>query len=165
MYKPDVTQLLAELTGGWRPGSGTTAGSLIEARAALAATLRAGISPTEVNPAWRDAGITPAPAASAEIAEISRAVEAAIQAQPFPVAAYVRSPLSGSVNNPAGVPAWARGMKIQRTLGPFLDAQGISHSVVIIQLTLAVQFAFGDAANVFAVFPERFTILPHPATE
>jgi hypothetical protein len=157
----EIAPLLAQLTAGWRPDPSTNADALLAARAALAESLRAGIAPAEISKAWKD--LTRIPDA-ATTAEVSRALETRKDFPARPLA-YESSAVTTSVRNPTGTPAWARGMKVQQTLGPFLDSQGIAHWVHILQFTIAVQFAFGNAANIFAVFPEKITFLPHPATD
>jgi hypothetical protein len=157
----EVSPLLADLTAGWQPAEGVPAASLNQARVALAATLRSGISASEIHPAWR--GVVSSAGSTAALSEIAKLAEPAPKAPSL--LAYVRSSLSATVRNPSGVPDWARGMRVHQTLGPFVDPQGISHWVHLIQITLPVQFAFGSPANVFAVFPEKFTILPHPGNE
>jgi hypothetical protein len=162
LNKLEIAPLLAQLTAGWKPGTRADIDALLAARTALAESLRAGIAPAEISQAWQ--GLTREPDA-ATTAEVLRVFEAGKEPRPQPLLAYISNAMTSSVRNPAGTPAWARGMKVQRTLGPFLDPQGIAHWVHIIQFTVSVQFAFGNSANVFAVFPERITFLPHPATD
>jgi len=162
LNKLEIAPLLAQLTAGWEPGPGANTDALLAARTALAETLRAGIAPAEISQVWK--GLTREPDGTTTAAAL-QALETDKEPQPQQPLAYVSSAMTSSVRNPTGTPAWARGMKVQRTLGPFLDPQGISHWVHIIQFTISVRFAFGNAANIFAVFPERITFVPHPATD
>jgi len=75
----------------------------------------------------------------------------------------VRSPLAATTANPTGRPDWARSARVVQSHGPFLNAQGVSQWVDIIQLTVSLPFAFGSPAAPVAVFPVREIELVHQA--
>ena len=162
MSPTELAHLLAKLTDGWMPGPGIKGGALQQARQALAVTLTSGMPADSIHAARGDL--------STSVPDTRLLTEMeSFFVSPAPekteVAAYIRSGASVTVENPAGAPAWARGMKVQQTLGPFLNAAGIPHFVDIVPLTVSVKFAFGTATNVFGVFPVSFSILPLPVGE
>jgi hypothetical protein len=148
------------LTAGWKPGTGTTDEALAAARKALAATLATGKRLAEVHPGRPAVGAVTSDTNT--VAEIEQLLAQPEALSAPPVMAYVQSALSASVQNPTNIPAWARGMTVQKVHGPFLDVNGISHWVHFIPLTFSEGFAFGGPANEFAVFPVRLSFLPHP---
>jgi hypothetical protein len=157
VYSREIARQIAALTGQWQAGPGAHDRALQDARGALAASLQHGLTLAEiyrVPAAWR----APEPAD-----DLVAALEQTLSASAAPALAYARSALSADVRNPRGVPAWARGMQVERTHGPLLDAQGIEHFVDVLRPTRSLRVAFGSATDVFAVLP----IAPDPgaATE
>ena len=158
--KPDqIAELLAKVTAGWRTAPGAKAESLAAARKALAASVALGKTAAEVHPAGASvASATPDANLTAEIGQVLASTPELSSPSEL---AFVRTAVAADVRNPAGIPAWARGMQVQQTHGPFLDTQGQIHWVDVIPVTTEAKFAFGAAANVFAVFPVRRSII-HP---
>ncbi len=163
MSKNEIVQHLALLTAGWKPGPGATKESLAAARRALAATLAAGKPLAEVHPGKPAVGAVASDTKT--VAEIEELLAQPGTVSTPPTLAYVQSVLSTSVQNPTNVPAWARGMVVQKVQGPFLDVNRLSHWVHFIPFTFSEGFAFGSPANEFAVFPVRLSFLPHPPGE
>ncbi len=160
MSRNELVQSLALLTAGWKPGAGATDELLAAARKALASTLATGKPLAEVHPGRPAVG--PATSDTNTVAEVEQLLAQPETLSTPPTMAYVQSALSASAQNPTNVPAWARGMTVQKVHGPFLDVNGISHWVHFIPLTFSEGFAFGSPANQFAVFPVRLSFLPHP---
>jgi hypothetical protein len=162
VYPRDVAQQIANITSGWKPGPGANAESLAAAQAALAASLTAGMTTGEI--ATVNTDLT----AHALDAEFLSEIEQLLSRQAATTTAalaYARSALAADVRNPTGVPAWARGMQVQQVHGPFLDSHGISHFVDVVFFTVSVKFAFGNAANVFAVLPVSISFVPGPPNQ
>jgi len=155
---------LAQLTSGWTPVPGLHAETVTAAREALAATLLAGKSSSDLHAAL--SSITELVAADPQLSDELQAIAASAARAPRPAAlAVVRSPLAASLTNPTGVPAWARGALVTSSLGPFHDTVGLIHRVDLVRVTVSTRFAFGDATAPFAVFPiSRRVTTPSPTT-
>ena len=126
MDNPVLVDTLDELTGSWVPGGEATAGDLAEARLLLAGALSSGLAPQD---------ISPGPVFQARPATVDRpAIEAAAHQAPAG-AALTAIPYVVSTNNfdPSAF-AMAAGMKIDKTLGPFVDAFGAEHWVALIPI-------------------------------
>jgi hypothetical protein len=132
---------LASLTSGWRVAANVAQAELTAARRAFAGAIALGKSLEQLDPvlAKRPAAAQPVTAAGAE-----------------KTLAFVQNPLSVTVQNPLGTPAWAQGMAPSKLLGPFIDPLNLHHIVPIFPLTTAIPFGFAGAAD-FAVFPVELT--------
>jgi hypothetical protein len=137
---------LGSLTSRWRVAASVPQGELKAARCAIAGAISLGKSVEQLDPmlAKQPAAAQPITAAATE-----------------KTLAFVQNPLSVTVQNPLGTPAWARGMAPSKRLGPFIDALNLHHIVPIFPITTAIQFSFAGAAG-FAVFPVEWG--PHSST-
>jgi hypothetical protein len=151
---------LEQLTNGWTTGPGVPPEALAAAREAIAQTLVAGRPAAQIHAVANpiQAGPPSNPALSAQLT----AVAAAALAKPQRAQAIVRSALAATATNPAGIPDWARGAKVARSFGPFLDQQGVAHWVDLIVFTTSIPFAYPSPAAPFAVFPIQHFLLPPP---
>jgi hypothetical protein len=150
---------LSQITSGWTPAAGVSSETLAAARAALAASLVAGKTVVELHATQTPINTGPPsnPKLSAQILEIA---SQAVTANPATTIAVVRSAYAATRGNPSGAPVWARSAKKLQTLGPFLDPAGTPHYVDLILFTVSTQFAFGNAATPFSVFPIVHFLLP-----
>ncbi len=163
MNETVVAQVLVQTTGSLKPASFTTVADLEEARTILAQTLLHGIAPALLI-AKPVAGATEPTAVHAAVfddtvhSEIQK-LTANVVAAHDPAAAPAQLGYLSSLSAPSGAaPAWASGMKVSKTLGPFEDYTGIPYWLHIFNLTFSVRFAFGNASNVFGVFPVKVDI-------
>ncbi|MFL6313346.1 MAG: hypothetical protein ACJ71W_14690 [Terriglobales bacterium] len=169
MNETDITQTLMQLTGALKPAGYATASDLEQARTALAQSLLHGIAPTQLiskplsgaaKPSATHAAIFD-DATHSQIRGLATAVVAAHNsATAATQLAYLTSLSSGSTF----APAWAAGMRVAKTLGPFEDSSGIPYWVHIFSVTKSVRFAYGNSANVFGVFPVKTNIFALPGT-
>jgi hypothetical protein len=169
MKNTDITQALLQLTGSLKPVGYTTAADLEQARTALAQTLLYGIAPDQLRSATLPTEAQALPISTAvfddathsHIEELAAAVLAKHRPTTEPIQlAYLNVFSSGG----ASAPAWAAGMQVTKTLGPFEDSSGLPHWLHIINITKSVRFAYGNAANVFGVFPVQTSIIVLPGT-
>ncbi|MBZ5583795.1 MAG: hypothetical protein LAQ30_16610, partial [Acidobacteriia bacterium] len=158
-----VSDSLAQLTSGWKPGFGVSPEALAAARQALAHTLIAGKRLKEIHAVTHPVQAGPPTDPQLSI-ELRRIVDSAISAPPPRTLAVVRSPFAATVSNPAGRPEWARSARVLQTYGPFQDSQGVLHWVDLIFHTVSLPFAFGPASP-FGVFPIREFLKPPPAPQ
>jgi hypothetical protein len=168
MNETDIAQVLLQTTGSLKPVSFTTATDLEEARTALAQTLLHGIAPEQLisKPVAGVAKPTAIHAAvfddkvHSQIQQLASNVVAAHDPAVAPIQLAYLSSLSAPGTS---APAWASGMAVAKTLGPFEDGSGIPYWIHLFSLTFSLQFAFGSAANVFGVFPVKIDIGDTPA--
>ncbi|MCU1321477.1 MAG: hypothetical protein JWM43_1126 [Acidobacteriaceae bacterium] len=155
-----IAQSLGSLTAGWKASSTISPESLDAARKALAGSLVRGKDVGEIHPELAN---LPLPGADEEsTAALKKMLADAPELADPSVLGVVRSAASVDPNNPSGLPAWARGMAIQQTLGPFLDLQGAAHFVDLIPILPAATIssvAFGTAASVFGLFPVKTSVV------
>ena len=85
-------------------------------------------------------------------ADLTRAL-AALRSPPVGQSAVLTDPFEATVQNPFGEPASVNGMQPSERLGPFVDANGVGHIVIILPVTTSNPFAFGSAASPFGVLP------------
>jgi hypothetical protein len=154
-----VADILGQLTSGWKPVAGLAAQELSAARQALAASILQDKTLAEIHATRLPSTHRPAIDAALSSELHAHASQASRAAKPAFVG-VVRSALAADVFNPTGRPAWARGAKVLRSLGPFQDANGVLHWVDLIPIVFAEPFAFGDSSSPFAVFPVSLTIFP-----
>jgi hypothetical protein len=139
MAGPNVTDVVAQMTGTWSPGPGVPKGDLDQARSQLATALLLGAQPQQLRTAIVDqsqfvpATITSRPAIEKIVGKLKP--PKAPQFRPF-----VRSTTDLGPTALASV----AGMKISSTLGPFVDQLGISHFVDLIPLPIKIPI---DAAS------------------
>lgn len=158
MNETAIAQVLLQITGSLKPASFTTSADLEEARTVLARTILRGIAPEQL--------VSKPVAGAAKPSVMHTAVfDDAVHARIQKLATHVlrahdpASPpsqlgfLSSLAAPSASAPAWASGMAVTKTLGPFEDHTGIPYWLHIFNLTFSLQFAFGTASNVFGVFP------------
>jgi hypothetical protein len=158
----EIAELLARLTAGWTTDPAQKPESLDIARKALAASLVIGKEATEIYP-----GISSLPTHAPDsdaIASLNNLIVGAPELIKPTVLGLVRSASAFDPNNPSGLPAWARGMEVQESYGPFIDASGVAHFVDIIPLTIEASVAFGSSAGIFGVFPVEVGII-EPSNE
>ena len=163
MNETVIAQVLLQTTGALKPASFTTVADLEETRTLLAQTMLHGIAPEELiskpvagaaKPAVVHAAIFDDTVHS-QIQKLATTVLAAHD----PAAAPAQLAYLSSLSAPsASAPAWASGMAVAKTLGPFEDNSGIPYWLHIFNLTFSLRFAFGSAANVFGVFPVKVDI-------
>ena len=148
MDEHSLAAKLAEIAGFLEPTAGASAADLRAARSALAYALLRG--QVEATHAPAPPGATPGPLSDRPLhAELEQILtEAAREAEtrsgePLEIRVFRRElPLLTS-QHPASVPAWAAGLQIDRTLGPFRDFGGrlvwfdlyrIFHQVTVVRL-------------------------------
>jgi hypothetical protein len=85
-------------------------------------------------------------------ADLSRA-QAALRSPPVGQTAVLTDPFEATVQNPFGEPASVNGMQPSERLGPFIDANGVGHIVIILPVTTSHPFAFGNVGSPFGVLP------------
>jgi hypothetical protein len=129
---------LGSLTSRWRVTANVSPDDLTAARSALAGAIATGKTAEDLDPVSAKL-----PSATAQ------PVTAAAAAKTL---AFVQTPLSVTVKNPLGTPAWAQGMAPSKRLGPFIDDLNLPHIIPIFNFTTSAQFNFAGAAG-FAVFP------------
>ena len=158
----ELAASLEQLTSGWSPRRGVPIEALTAARQSIAASLASGRTAADIHAARLPIDARPPinPELSTNLLHVAAS---ALEARQPHTAAVIRSSLAVDISNPLGRPAWARGASIAQSFGPFEDAHGILHWVDLITLTRSAQFAFGNAANPFGVFPVRTTLFPQPS--
>lgn len=164
MNSADIAQALLQLTGSLQPAGYMTASDLEQARTVLAQTLLHGIAVDQLiskplPDTARSLAIHTAvfnDATHSQIQGLAATVVAAHQPTAAPTQLAYLQTLSGASNS---APAWAAGMQITKTLGPFEDSSGIPYWLHIFTITESLRFAYGTAANVFAVFPAKTSIV------
>jgi|GEM_PF-1528977 hypothetical protein len=156
-----LVESLAQLTYGWTPAAGVAKESLTVARAALAGSLLAGKTLTELHPVTvsSNAAAPVDPEFKNELSGIASSVLAASKSNTI---AVVRSEIAATLNNPTGRPQWTSGAQVLQSYGPFQDLQGVLHWVELLPITRSIQFAFDTSASPFGVFPVHSLILPQP---
>ena len=163
MNETAIAQVLLQTTGSLKPASFTTVADLEETRTILAQTLLHGIAPEQLISKPATGAAKPAVVHAAtfddtvqsQIQKLATSVLAGHDPAATPTQlAYLSSLAAPSTS----APAWASGMAVTKTLGPFEDNSGIPYWLHIFNLTFSLQFAFGSAANVFGVFPVRIDI-------
>jgi hypothetical protein len=123
MDRPALVEALAGIAGTWSSPRGDSA-ALAEARRALAASLLAGATPHELSPAAAShAPLSPASAADRHALET---LIAGLHPTPEPT---VRSFVRSAMDLDPGALQGVAGMKVEKTLGPFIDRLGIEHFV------------------------------------
>ena len=164
MNAQQLADSLNQLTANWTPAPGVSQESLNAARVALAQSLIAGKSLADIHAVQLPVSQQP-PENPKLVAGLLNLANVALQ-KPTPTLAYVRSAQAASLNNPSGIPDWARSAPVVQSFGPFLDSTGIYHWVNLIPITIATQFAFGSSASPFGIIPlETFVKLPSSATQ
>jgi hypothetical protein len=153
----EIAELLARLTAGWTTDPAQKPESLDIARKALAASLVMGKEAAEIHPGRSSLPIH-APESDV-ITSLENLIAGAPELAKPTILGLVRSASALDPNNPSGLPAWARGMEVQESYGPFIDANGVTHFVDIIPLTLEASVAFGSSAGIFGVFPVKVGII------
>jgi hypothetical protein len=164
MNQAEITQVLLEFTGSLKPTGPATVSDLEQARTAIAQTLLHGITPAQIiseplggakSSAIRGAIFDHA--TQSQIQKLTATVLAAHKPAAAPAQlAYLTSFSSAATS----APAWAAGMQIAKTLGPFEDSSGIPYWLHLLTVTKSVRFAYGNAANIFGAFPVKTSILP-----
>jgi hypothetical protein len=169
MDRADIALSLLQLTGTLKPTAHSTTSELEQARVALAQTLLHGVAASEL---LTESTVVRAKQSAIRAAVFDETIQSQIQklaarilaahkpTQAPTRLAYVTS-LSSSTTS---APAWAAGMQVEKTLGPFEDSGGIPHWVHIFPITRSVRFAYGSPANIFGVFPVKIGILIPPGT-
>jgi len=163
MTHADIAQALLQVTGSLKPAGYATAADLEQARTALAQTLLHGIAP-DVIVSKPVAGAAKPPAIYTAIFDDSvhlqiQGLASAVLAAHNPAAAPTQLAYLSSLSAPSSsAPAWAAGMAVAKTLGPFEDSSGIPYWVHAFNITLSLRFAFGTTTNVFGVFPVNIGI-------
>ncbi len=157
MDQSAATSRLAELTGTLRPTVGATDKDLIEARAAIAASLLHN-APDLSMPSGELplSAATPTPDLGAIVSQ------AATTTGPVPLA-FRRSVPFRSVTNPSAVPNSTAGMAAT-TLGPFVDANGQLHWVDLFQPLKQTEITRSGAAAPFLLLPLTLPSGPMPTT-
>ena len=166
MTQADITQTLMQLTGALTPTGGATASDLEQARMALAQTLLHGIAAaqliSESQPAARTSQIRAAVFDESIRSHVRQLVDSALAAQGAGKAPTELAYLTSLSPATTSAPAWAAGMQVTRTLGPFEDSSAIPYWLHVFNITRSVQLAYGNAANVFGVFPVKTGIASPP---
>src|ERR1039457_525479 len=163
MNETVIAQVLLQTTGSLKPTSFTTVADLEETRTVLAQTLLHGIAPEQllskpVAGAAKPVVVHAAIFDDTVHSQIQKLATIVLAAHDPAVAPTQLAYLSSLSAPSASAPAWASGMAVAKTLGPFEDNSGIPYWLHIFNLTFALQFAFGSAANVFGVFPVKVDI-------
>jgi hypothetical protein len=151
MTQSPIPESLAQLTAGWKTGPADAPASLDNARKALAASLVLGMKSSSIHPALET---LPPSSPSAELITGLQALIAGASELADPVDfGVVRSSAAVDPNNPSGLAASVRGMRVQQTFGPFIDAGGALHFVDIFARIRQASIAFGSATGIFGSFP------------
>jgi hypothetical protein len=155
-----IAESLAQLTAGWASGPAGKPESLENARKALAASLLLGMESSDIHPALESLPpSTPHPDLTTDLQMLIAGAPELAEPAYF---GLVRSLTPLDPNNPSGLPASARGMRVERTFGPFSDASGALHLVDLFRLTRQANIAFGTATGVFGSFPVITGIIEPP---
>jgi hypothetical protein len=164
MDRPAIADALTRITGTWAVGRGAADADLAAARSALAGLLLTESRPDDVRAALAGrAGIAPVEAGSR--AAIERIVEQLPEAPSQDLRVFIRY---GSVLDPAAL-AGVAGMKVSRTLGPFIDELGTAHLVDLIPIPRKIPIEGIAGALALLVLdrlplpqpPEQSLALPH----
>ena len=148
-----IADSLNQLTSGWTPAPGVTSQALNAARVALASSLIAGKSLPDIYAIQSPVSAQP-PEDPKLVTDLLNLAQVASTATTSTIA-YVRSARAASINNPSGVPDWARYAGVVQSLGPFLDPAGVVHWVNLVPMTASAQLAFGGSST-FGVFPIEY---------
>ncbi len=134
MDRQDVIAELAGLTGGLRPSRGSTPDDLREVRRLLAAGLSGGgpsadqdaVTPSIVRGRRLGVGVSRVEVFGLDEAVVSELTSAADLAAPGGGGVRVSRRTVPFLTSTEGgsLPAWAAGQRVERTFGPFLDADG-----------------------------------------
>jgi hypothetical protein len=153
-----IAASLNQLTTGWTPAPGVSPTALNAARIALASSLIAGKSQSDIYavPQPVSAQAAENPALLTELLNLATVASM----NKTSTLAYIRTARAASVTNPSGVPAWARYANVVQSYGPFLDSGGVINWVDLVPITASTQFAFGSASSPFGVFPIEFLVNP-----
>jgi len=130
-----------------------TSQALNAARVALASSLIAGKSLPDIYAIQSPVSAQP-PEDPKLVTDLLNLAQVASTATTSTIA-YVRSARAASINNPSGVPDWARYAGVVQSLGPFLDPAGVVHWVNLVPMTASAQLAFGGSST-FGVFPIEY---------
>lgn len=127
MERHALLEALSEITGTWSSPAGPAA--LTEARRAIADSLLSGAAAQDISPAARSrAPLTPSSPASLET------LQSLLAGLPPPAAPAVRPFVRSALGLDPGARGAVAGMKIERTLGPFVDVMGIEHFVDLLPI-------------------------------
>lgn len=167
MDKADIALSLLQLTGTLKPTAHSSNSELEQARVALAQTLLHGVAASQL--------LTDSPVVQAKQSAIRAAVfDETIHSQIQELAADVLAShkpaevpaqlayLTSLSSATTSAPAWAAGMHIEKTLGPFEDGSGIPYWVHIFPIPRSVRFAYGSPSSIFGVFPAKAGMLIRP---
>jgi len=130
----DIAASLARLTAGWTPGPNQNQRSLFTARRALASSLALGIDPSASHPVLP----TAAPETNTNI-DLADLIGAGM------TFGLISNVAAIDASNPSGLPAAARGMKVQESNGLFFDSNGVAFQVHILPRVREASVAFGTA--------------------
>ena len=156
MSQSRIAESLAQLTAGWTSSPEEKPGSLDSARKALAASLLLGMESSDIHPALEGLPpVAPHPDLITDLETLISGVYEPAASEPADPAHFglVRSLASLDPSNPGGLPAAARGMRVQQTFGPFTDASGALHFVDRFARTRQASIAFGSATSILGSFP------------
>src|SRR5713101_6972533 len=158
MDRPAIADALTRITGSWATGRGATGAELAAARSALAGLLLTESRPDDVRAALAGrTGVAPVEAGSR--AAIERTVEQLPEAPSQDLRVFIRH---GSVLDPTAL-AGVAGMKVSRTLGPFIDELGTAHLVDLIPIPRKIPIE-GIAGALALLVLDRLP-LPQPPAE
>jgi len=121
-----ISNALDELTGSWKPSGAATTSDLGEARFSLVDALASGLAPQAVHatPMFRT------PVLGTDRSEVDALVR---KARPTPTLSVMPNVRSGTDIDPAMAADFV-GMKVSKTLGPFVDSFGVTHWIDLIPL-------------------------------
>ena len=159
MSSSAIVDTLDQVTGSWKPIATATSGDLDSARHALATALASGVpaSALHATPSVHAPVVT---AARSAIDALVRNVNVASSATVLP---NVRNAID--IDPAAG--ALVAGMKIEKTLGPFVDAIGALHWIDLIPLPKKLPITgstAGELGFVIVADPASGIVLPLGAT-
>jgi hypothetical protein len=136
----DIAASLARLTAGWAPGPNQNQRSLFTARRALASSLALGIDSSASHPVLP----TSAPETNTNI-DLTDLIGAGIDLSSATTFGLISNVAAIDASNPSGLPAAARGMKVQESNGLFFDSNGVAFQVHILPRVREASVAFGTA--------------------
>src|SRR5215472_4161818 len=156
MDRPAVTNLLSELTGTWSTGPAVATSELGEARTALASAFASGLRSDDLSaPSVSRLRLT----AAGEDLRPLETIVAMLKPGPAPdVRPFVRSAADLDPASRANI----AGMKVARTLGPFVNELGIDHFVDLIPLTKKIPIE--TAGSILALLELETLAIPLPKT-
>ena len=157
MNQAALLDTLADMTGTWSSPGGAAAADLAEARRLLAASLLAGATAHALAPAFA-ARAALSPAAAHGRATLEKLVAGLRPASEPALRPFVRSALA---LEPDALQPVA-GMRVERTLGPFIDALGIPHFVDLFALPRKIAIEGPGGLLGFLVLDKAVVLSPSP---